>query len=167
MNTMLMATFSEVPQALKGVIALKDLHRAGDIKLHTTAVMAKDASGTISLKQAAEREWEHTLYGLLTGILLGTPGGPIGLAIGGSIGGLAGLILDLTKAGLSADFLQVASGSLAPGKAALLAELDETWEAPVDRELVKLGGCLYRRTRSEFVEDQMMEELDRIHAELN
>jgi uncharacterized membrane protein len=167
MNTMLMAFFSTTPQALKGVVALKDLDRSGGIALYTTAVIAKDASGTISIKQAAERQWEYMVYGLLTGVLLGTLGGPIGLAIGGSIGGLAGLILDLAKAGVSADFLEEASRSLAPGKTALLAELDETLEVPVDMKLVRLGGRIYRRPRSEFVDDQLMEELDRIEAELN
>lgn len=167
MNTMLMSTFNTTPQALKGVIALKDLHRAGDITLYTTAVIAKDASGTISIKQAAERQWEHTVHGLLIGILLGTLGGSMGLAIGGSIGGLAGLVLDLAKAAVSADFLEEASRSLTPGKAALLAELDETLELPVDMKLVKLGERIYRRPRSEFVEDQMMDELDAIEAEVN
>ena len=101
MSTMLMAIFNTTSQALKGVIALKDLHRAGDITLYTTAVIEKDASGMISIKQAAEREREHTVHGLLIGILLGTLGGPIGLVIGGSIGGLAGLILDLARAGIN------------------------------------------------------------------
>jgi uncharacterized membrane protein len=165
MNTMLMTIFSTTSQALKGVMDLKDLHRAGEIKLYTTAVIAKDASGTISVKQAAEREWEHMVYGLLIGILLGMWGGPIGLVIGGAIGSLAGLTLDLAKAGISADFLEEASRSLAPGKAALLAELDETLEAYVDGKLVKLEGRMYRRPRSEFVDNQLMDELDRIEAE--
>jgi len=162
---MLMAVFNTTPQALKGVIALRDLHRAGYIKLYTTAVIGMDASGTISLKQAAEREWEHMVHGLLIGSLVGTLGGPVGLAIGGSIGALAGLTLDLAKAGVSADFLAEASRSLAPGRAALLAELGETLEAFVDMKLVKLGGRVYRRPRSEFVDDQLMDELDRIEAE--
>jgi uncharacterized membrane protein len=164
---MLTAIFNTAPQALKGVVVLRDLDRAGQIKLYTTAVITKDASGTISIKQAAERQWEYMVYGLLIGILLGTFGGPFGLAIGGSIGGLAGLILDLAQAGVSADFLEEASRSLAPGKVALLAELDETLEVLVDIKLVKLGGRVYRRPRSEFIEDQMMDELDRIDADLN
>jgi uncharacterized membrane protein len=164
---MLMAIFNKTPQALKGVIALKDFHRAGDIKLYTTAVIAKDASGTISVKQAAEREWEHTVSRLLIGPLLGALEGSIGLAIGGSIDGLAGLMFDLAKAGVSADFLQEASQILDPGKAALLAELDEISEAHVDMKLVKQGGHVYRRPRSEFVNDQLMDKLDRIEAEWN
>jgi uncharacterized membrane protein len=167
MDKMLMATFDTAPQALKGVIALRDLHRAGDIKLYTTGVITKDTSGTISIKQASERELNGLPLSLLAGLLVGTLGGPIGLVIGGLIGGLAGLIFELVKAGVSADFLEEASRSLASGKAALLAELDETLEAPVNMILVKLGGHVSRRPRSEFVGDQLMDELDRIEAELN
>jgi uncharacterized membrane protein len=104
---------------------------------------------------------------MLAGILLGTLGGPIGLAIGASIGGLAGLIFDLARAGVSADFLEEASQALAPGKTALLAEIDEKTTAPVDTKLGELGGHVYRRPRSEFVEDQVLDELDTIEAELN
>ena len=167
MDTMLIAIFNTTPHALKGVIALKDLHRAGDITLYTTAVIAKDTSGTIRIKQAAEREWEHTVHGLLIGILLGTLGGPVGLAMGGLIGGLAGLIFDLVKAGISADFAEEASRSLTPGKTALLAEIDEVSVTRVDTKLMHLGGHVYRQPRSEFLDDQLMAELDRIEAELH
>jgi uncharacterized membrane protein len=151
MEKMLIAIFDTAPQALKGVINLNDLHRAGDITLYSTAVITKESSGRVSIKQASEREWNGTPLGFLTGILVGTLGGPIGLAIGASIGGLAGLIFDLAKAGFSADFLEEASQALAPGKTALLAEIDEAVEAPVDMKLVKLGGHVSRRPRTEFV----------------
>jgi uncharacterized membrane protein len=123
---MLMAVFNSAPQALKGVYYLKGLHRAGDITLYTTAVIAKEPSGKVSIKQASERELNGTPLGFLTGILVGTLGGPIGLVIGGSIGGLAGLIFDLAKTGVSADFLEQASQALAPGKTALLAEIESS-----------------------------------------
>jgi uncharacterized membrane protein len=167
MEKMLIAIFDTAPQALKGVINLNDLHRAGDITLYSTAVITKESSGRVSIKQASEREWNGTPLGFLTGILVGTLGGPIGLAIGASIGGLAGLIFDLAKAGFSADFLEEASQALAAGKTALLAEIDEAVEAPVDMKLVKLGGHVSRRPRTEFVDDQLIAELDRIEAELN
>ena len=164
---MLMAIFNTSPQALKGVYYLKDLHRAGDITLHATAVIAKDASGAISIKQATARELKGAPLGFLSGILLGTLGGPTGLVIGGLIGGLAGLIFDLAKTGPSADFLEEVSQALNPGKAAILAEIDETSATPVDMKLADLGGHVFRCQRSQFVEDQMMDELDTIGAELN
>jgi uncharacterized membrane protein len=165
MEQMLMAVFDTVPEALKGVIVLKQLHRAGDITLHTTAVIAKDSSGKVSTKQAAERKFNGTNLGLLFGILLGALGGFVGLAIGGSIGGLAGLIFDLARTGISVDFLEQASNTLEPGKAALLAEIAETSTVPVDTKLAKLGGHIYRQPRSEFVDEQLLNEFDTINVD--
>jgi uncharacterized membrane protein len=70
-------------------------------------------------------------------------------------------------AGFSAEFLEEVSQSVAPGKTALMVELDETSEAPVNRTLVKLGGRVFRRPRSQFVNERLADELDRIEAELN
>jgi uncharacterized membrane protein HdeD (DUF308 family)/uncharacterized membrane protein len=164
---MLMAVFNTTPQALKGVYDLKDLHRVGDITLYTTAVIVKEPSGKVSIKQASERELNATPLGLLTGIVLGTFGGPLGTAIGGLIGGLVGLIFDLAKTGISADFLEDTSQFMDSGEAALLAEIAETSVAPLDARLAKLGGHVYRWQRFEFVEDQMMDELDTINADLH
>jgi uncharacterized membrane protein len=167
MENMLVVIFDTAPQALKGVIDLNALHRAGDIILYSTAVITKEPSGRVSIKQASEREMNAAPLGFLAGTLVGTLGGPIGLAIGASIGGLAGLIFDLAKTGVSATFLKEASQALAPGQTALLAEIDEVAQDSVDSKLVKLGGHISRRPRSEFVEDQMLDELDAIKAELN
>lgn len=167
MENMLVVIFDTAPQALKGVIDLNALHRAGDIILYSTAVITKEPSGRVSIKQASEREMNGAPLGFLAGTLVGTLGGPIGLAIGASIGGLAGLIFDLAKTGVSATFLKASSQDLAPGKTALLAEINETVEAPVDMRLVKLGGHISRRPRSEFVDDQVIDELDAINTELN
>jgi uncharacterized membrane protein HdeD (DUF308 family)/uncharacterized membrane protein len=167
MKEMLMAIFNTAPQALRGLLIIKGLHRAGDITLYSTAVIAKETSGKVSIKQASERELNGAPLGLLTGIVVGTFGGPLGTAIGGLIGGLVGLIFDLAKAGISADFLEESSQVLAPGKTALLAEMDENSVASVDIRLAKLGGQVFWRQRSEFVEDQLIDELDTITSELS
>lgn len=165
MDTMLMAIFGTVPQALKGVITLRDLDRAEDITLHATAVLAKDPSGTVSIRQASERELNTAFLGLLSGVLPGALGGPVGLVLGGSVGGLIGLIFDLAKAGISADFLEESAKALPPGKAALIAEVNETLTDLVDTKLWNLGGHVCRWQRSEFVESKIIHELDAINAE--
>jgi hypothetical protein len=66
----------------------------------------------------------------------------------GVMGGLVGLVIGVSFGGL-------------------MAEPDETLEVPVDRKLVKLGGRVFRRPRSQFVNDQLTHELERIEAELN
>jgi uncharacterized membrane protein len=164
MEQMLVAIFNTVPEALKAVIVLKELDRTGDITLHSTAVIAKDASGRVSLKQAAEPEFGGTKLGMFSGIILGALGGLVGLAIGGFIGRLGGLIFDLARTGISAGFLEQASNNLEPGKAALLAEIAEISAIAVDTKLAKLGGRVRRQSRSEFVDEQLMDELDTMNV---
>ena len=165
MNKMLIAVFDTASKALTGVIALRDLHRAGDIKLYTTAVIEKDPSGKVSMKQASERELNGTKLVLLLGILLGALGGLVGVALGGLIGAFIGLIFDLARAGMSVDFLGEVSKTIAPGKTALLAEINETSTIPVDVKLAKLGANVYRQSRSEFVDEQLLNELNTINVD--
>jgi uncharacterized membrane protein len=138
--------------------ALKDLHARGDIALYATAVIRKDASGAVSVKQTADEGPVGTALGMLTGSLVGLLAGPVGVAAGFTAGGWAGLIFDLAHLGIDTDFLDEVSKALSPGKTAVLADVQETWTTPVDTRLGKLDGLVFRRLRSEVVEDQLARE---------
>ena len=88
-----------------------------------------------------------TFFGLLTGSLVGLLGGPIGVAVGASTGTMIGAAFDLTRAGIAGDFLEEVSEYLLPGKTAVIAELDEEWQAPIDTRMEALGGHVFRRNR--------------------
>jgi uncharacterized membrane protein len=166
MNKMLVAIFDREAAAFEGLSALKELHRDGDISLYSSAVVAKDNTGKIQLKQAADAGPVGTAVGLLTGSLMGLLGGPAGMALGASLGGLAGLLFDANKSGVDVTFLDHVSNSLTGGKVAVVAEIDESWTAPVDARLHKLGGVLFRRLRGEVVEDQIARESVAFEADL-
>ena len=166
MNKMLVAIFDREAAAYEGLSALKDLHRDGDISLYSSAVVAKDNTGKIELKQAADAGPVGTAVGLLTGSLIGILGGPAGMALGASLGGLAGLVFDANKSGVDVTFLDDVSNSLTGGKVAVVAEIDESWTAPVDARLQNLGGVLFRRLRGEVVEDQIARESAAFEADL-
>jgi uncharacterized membrane protein len=166
MNKMLVAVFNSETEAFKGVSALKDLHRDGDITLYATAVLVKDASGKVSTKQSADEGPIGTAVGLLAGSMVGLLAGPVGLAVGASLGALTGLITDLSKSGIDVQFVDDVSKVLAPGKAAVLADVDESWTVPVDTRVGKLGGMVFRRLRSEVVEDQLARESAAFKAEV-
>jgi uncharacterized membrane protein len=181
MNKMLVAVFDTEPAAYQGLQALKDLHRDGDITLYATAVLVKDSAGAVSVKQSADQGPLGTAVGMLsgsvTGLLAGEAGaaaglavgsvaGPLGAAIGLSLGGLTGLIVDLSHSGVNVDFVDEVSKALIPGKAAVLAEVEEIWQTPVDTRIGKLGGLVFRRLRSEVVEDQLVRESAAFEAEL-
>ena len=166
MNKMMVVVFDTEAEAYEGLKALKDLHRTGDVTLYATAVVAKDATGKVSVKQATDEGPIGTGLGLLTGSLLGLLGGPIGLAIGASAGSLAGMIYDLTKAGIDADYLAEVSGALTPERFAVLADVDEAWVTPVDVRMAKLGGTILRRQRNEYVDDMLERDAAALDAEL-
>jgi uncharacterized membrane protein len=166
MNKMLAAVFGTEVAAYDGLGALKDLHRDGDITLYATAVIVKDSSGAVTVKQGADEGPIGTGIGLLSGSAVGLLGGPVGVAVGATLGSLTGMLFDLEKSGVDLDFMDEVSKALTPGKAAVLADLEETWLTPVDTKLGTLGGIVFRRLRSEVVEDQLAREAAEFDAEL-
>ena len=152
-NRILVSVFDSERTAFEGLTALKDLHRDGDITLYASTVIAKDPSGTVSVRQAADKGPIGTLVGIVTGGLVGLLGGPAGVAVGAYVGGFGGLMYDLFKAGVSIDFVDEVSASLTPGKAAVIADIDEMWVTPIDTRLGALGGTTFRRIPGEVIDD--------------
>src|SRR5678816_3770003 len=134
MDKVVAVVFNEEKQAYEGLRAFRDLHADGSITLYSDAVVAKDASGRLSVREGGETP-EGTFFGLLTGSLIGILGGPLGVAVGASTGTMIGATFDLARAGISDDFLQEMSEYLLPGKAAVITELDEEWQGPIDTRM--------------------------------
>ena len=63
-------------------------------------------------------------------------------------------------------FVDDVSKALMPGKAAVIADMDESWTTPVDTRLHKHGAVVFRRLRSEVVEDQLNREAAAFQADL-
>jgi uncharacterized membrane protein len=166
MNKMIVAVFDREAAAFEGLSALKDLHRAADISLYSSAVIAKNSAGKVEVKQAADAGPAGTAVGLFTGSLVGILGGPVGMAVGASLGGLAGLVFDATKSGVDVTFLDDVTKTLTAGKMAVVAEIDESWTTPVDTRLHGLGAVVFRRLRGEIVDDQIARESAALEADL-
>lgn len=166
MNQMLVAVFDTEPAAFEGLSALRDLHKQGGISLYASAVVVKDKTGQVRVKQEVEYGPAGTALGLLTGSLLGILGGPAGLAVGASLGGITGFLFDLDKIVVGATFLNDVSKALTAGKAAVLAEVEESWTSLVDERLRKQGGTVFRQFRVDVVEDQLVREGIALEANL-
>ena len=172
MDKVIAVVFDDETQAYDGLQALRDLHADGSITLYSDAVVAKNRNGEVSMLDTGESP-TGTLFGLLTGSLVGLLGGPIGLAVGASTGTMIGAAFDLTRAGIAGDFLEEVSEYLLPGKTAVITEVDEDWQAPIDTRMEALGGHVFRRNRIEiedaYYEKQIAadrEELAALKAEL-
>jgi uncharacterized membrane protein len=152
--------------AFEGLTALKELHRDGDITVYASTVIAKDAAGTVSVRQTADRGPVGTLVGIVTGGLVGLLGGPAGVAVGAYIGGFGGLMYDLFNAGVGMDFVDDVSVAILPGTAAVIADIDEMWVTPVDSRLGALGGTTFRHLPGEVIDAELVRETDAARVEL-
>lgn len=167
MNRILIVVFDSERQAYAGYQVLKELHNEGTITLYDETVIAKDASGQASIKEPANGVPVGTVVGMVTGALVGLIGGPLGMAIGAAAGTTSGALFDLTDVGVSTDYLRRVADYLSPGKAALVAEVEEEWVLPVDTRMEAAGGTVYRRTRGEILDAQFSRDVAALEAEID
>ena len=175
MNEILVAVFDTEDTADKGLHALKKLHQEGGISLYAWALIIKNRDGEISVKQQSGESFVGTGVGLLMGGIVGIlGGGPAGAAVGGAIGSYVGLLADWGRHGIDLQFLDDVRKTLAAGKAAVLAEIEESWVSPVELRLKEQGGIVFRRFRTEMIDDQLLREeaalqksLERLEDELD
>jgi uncharacterized membrane protein/sporulation protein YlmC with PRC-barrel domain len=166
MDKMIVVVFDSELKAYDGSRALQELQNEGSINLYAKAVIARDASGKVMVKQEGDMGPVGTAVGLLTGSLIGLIGGPVGVAIGAYAGTVGGMFYDLAHLGIGEDFLSEVEKSLLPGKAAVVAEVWEEWTAPVDTRMEALGGVVFRRTSTEVVDEQIERDVEALNAEL-
>ena len=84
-------TFSNEAKAYEGTLALKKLHAEGELTLYGLAVIIKDASGKLSVKEGPD-DLPGTAVGSLVGALLGVLGGPAGVLVGMTAGMMLGAL---------------------------------------------------------------------------
>jgi uncharacterized membrane protein len=166
MSKFVVAIFPDEAKAYEGTRALKELHAEGSLTVYGTAVVAKDADGKFSIKQAADTGPLGLGVGALVGALIGLLGGPVGAAIGYGSGAMVGALSDIYNAGVSVDFVNAVSEKLTPGKIAVIAEVAEDWVTPLDTRMETIGGIVIREQRSDFEDEQIEKEIKARKAEL-
>ena len=166
MSKFVVTTFSTEANAYEGTQALKELHAKGDLTLYGLAVIAKDCRREAVGKGGGRTIWLARRVGSLVGALVGVLGGPAGVLVGMTAGMLLGSISDLLNIGVGTDFVDKVSAQLAPGKAAVIAEVDEDWITPLNTRMEAIGGAVAREWRSDFEEAEIAKETAARKAEL-
>jgi uncharacterized membrane protein len=172
MNKVIFVGFDTEQQARTGEHVLHQLHTEGPVTLHNVAIVVREASGKVAVRERPKMRPMRTAGGVILGGLIGLLGGPVGTAVGMGAGAVTGALFDLTRAGVGDAFVKQVGAHLEPGKAALIADIDEDSEGPLDRRMEAIGGTLLRRTRKEIhhvyfeqVAEPSEEELARLEAE--
>jgi len=166
MDRMLVVVFDNEKTAYDGSRALRQLDGDGSIAVYAAAVVAKNPDGTATVREGEDTGIWGTLTGTAVGSLIGLLGGPAGVAVGAASGALLGAIPDLENARVSSDFVDDVGKTLAPGKVALVAEVDEEWITPVDARMEALGGYVFRRSLADVVDTQDERDIAAMKADI-
>jgi len=167
MERMLVVVFDSESKAYEGSQALKRLDLEESITIHAESVVAKNADGTVTIKQSEDGFPVRAVGGTAIGSLIGLLGGPVGMAVGATAGALAGSLAELNVAAVDADYLSDVSATLVPGKYAVVADVSEEWVTPVDSTMEALGGAVVRTARRSVEADQRAREVAELRAEID
>ena len=162
MNQILVVLFENEAGADDGRSALRQLHAEGRVLVHAAAVVARHSDGTAKVQQEGTGP-RGMLVGTVLGTLVGMLGGPVGAAVGAAGGLTLGMIADADQVRVRSDLLEGVRRELAPGKFALVADVDEDSPAPVDERMEKLGATVFRLSTAD-VRD-IADEVDEVTLE--
>ena len=160
MSEFVVMVFPDETKAYQGQHALMELHDEGSVTVYATAVVRREADGTLSIKQQSPDGPIGTAVGTLVGALVGVFGGPAGMVAGMAGGALLGGTRDLIALSVDDDFLGETQQDLTPGKYAVVAEISEEWTAPLDIRMEALGGKVIRQEKDQFVDEQIRQAAD-------
>lgn len=166
MNKVIFVTFDSEDKAYEAEQALHQMHNDGVITWYDDAVVAKDASGKVAVRNEPTGEPVATVSGMVAGGLIGLLGGPIGSLFGVSAGTLVGAAFDLAHEGIDSTFVRDIGQQLEAGKTTLIAHIDETWQVPVDTRMNARGGKVVRRTLTQIEDARLERDLEASQKEL-
>ncbi len=149
--------FGDEAKANEATRVLTELQADNSLVLFSQAVIARDLTGTLALKDAASGGAVGSAVGALTGRLIAGPVDGHG---------------DLSDVGALASFVQKAGGALKPGSTAIVAEISEDWVGPLDTHISALGGRVLRSSGGDSEADEIAKEtarqvanIERLNAE--
>jgi len=165
-NNVLFVTFDSEDNAYEAERTLHQMHDEGVITWLDDAIVAKDASGNVVVRNEPKGEPVATVSGMIAGGLIGLLGGPIGSLVGVTAGTLAGAAFDLAHEGIDSTFVRGIGQQLEAGKTTLIAHIDERWQVPVDTRMTALGGTVVRRTVTQIEDARLERDLEASQKEL-
>jgi len=164
---MLVVVFDDETKAYEGSRKLNQLDSEGSVSVHAESVIKKNPDGSVAMKELDDDFPVRTAGGTAIGALIGLLGGPIGFGVGAATGALVGYVADMNRAGVNADYLADVGAKLTPGKWALVSDLNEEWEIPVDSGMEALGGTVFRATRQDVEKTQNARDQAALKADID
>jgi len=152
MDRMVVVIFDDESKAYTAADTLESLNEQGEVGVRGEWVLVRRQDGEVSVVKTDDTLPEATMGATVVGSLIGLLGGPVGLALGATGGAAVGAAADMARARLDQDFVADISKSLAPGKTALVAEINEDEPDAVDSAMTALGGQIFRHDLSDLAD---------------
>ena len=160
-HEMMVVAFENETEADQVLDSLKGLEAMDIVDLKSAAVIVRDSSGNVKIKETSDFDTKQgALGGAAAGAVLGLLGGGLlrGALLGAAGGAAAGKFIDL---GLDDDFLKSIGDTLAPNSSAIVALVDFEQVDQAIQELDKFaGGRILRHTLSPEVFAKLSEAVE-------
>ena len=131
------AAFKDEKTADEALKALKQAQRQGTIKIVDAAVLRKDEKGKLHVKETGDMGGgKGAVVGGVTGAVIGVLAGPVGwVALGGAA--IGGLVAKMRDSGFKDERLRKLGEGLGPGNSCIVAVVEHTWVAQVEKQLAE------------------------------
>lgn len=149
MEKMLVVVIDSEDKAAAARTVLASLEEEKRLMVFDDVVITKSTDGTATVKHGNQQVPAGEPPAGATGNRMGVLGRARDLGITRARF-LTGLVPDLSDSVVGVDFIDDVLRELNPGKFALVADVDEVWETPLDVCMEALGGTVYRRSMSEL-----------------
>ncbi len=151
----IVAAFQDPNGASAALEGLKQARKQGLIKIENAAILTKDADGKLRIKETADMGGgKGAVIGGVLGGVIGLLAGPVGwAALGGAV--IGGVAAKLSDGGFSDARLKQIGDSLKPGSSAIVAVIDHTWVAEVERQMQQAGADTVTATLSADIAKQL------------
>jgi len=143
MSRFVVVTFPDAAMIHRATGALDKLH--AERSIYASAVVAKDPSGKLSVQEVTKEGLGGTAVGALIGGLAGLPLGPLAVTLGAAGGAIIGNSADLLNQHDEIHFTEKLSRELAPGTAAVMAEVGEDGLTAFEALMKAIGGTVVRK----------------------
>jgi uncharacterized membrane protein len=144
MSTLLIVNFADREKTGQGTSLIREMRADGSVKLYASTLVARDPNGRSIVQPITEEGIGGALVGALIGGLAGLPAGPLGMVVVAAGGALIGASADLVNQHSESDLADRVSQRLAPGAAAIVADVADDGVASFEARMQAVGGAIAR-----------------------
>jgi uncharacterized membrane protein len=151
-DSVVVVGFDDNSKAYEGLTVLKSLSDQQQLTTRSAAVVERDQSGTLKVKDSFDADsGVATAGGGFMGMFLGVIGGPVGMLLGLTGGALAGGSFEMRRADEQDEVLSQLNAAINPGHTVLVAQVNEPAIEVLDKAMGHLGGTVVRRSEADVL----------------